>query len=109
MTAFYIALVVGIAVAVVYVTLVLQTFLRLRRSVINGTAGPVSSDAPDTYERQGRNFGWKAGAGVVVSTGLLGLVSLTGNAWYVLPFLGLGSSIAVIIAFLIDKREAPTP
>jgi hypothetical protein len=112
MIAFYIALVAGTAIAIVYITLVLRAFLRLRRSVIDGTAASTASstaeDSAEGYEQQGRNFGWKAGAGVVASTGLLALVSLTSWAWYILPFLGLGSSIAVIAAFLIDRKEAAT-
>jgi hypothetical protein len=108
MIAFYIALAAGIAIAIVYITLVLRTFLRLRRSVIDGTAASNAEGSAEGYEQQGRNFGWKAGAGVVASTGLLTLVSLTGWAWYILPFLGLGSSVAVIAAFLIDGKETAT-
>jgi hypothetical protein len=115
MVAFYIALIIGIAVAAGYLGLVLDAFLRARREFIANAAptGTAASDhdpdRPEVYERQGRNFSWMAGGGVVASTSLLVLASVTPDAWYVLPFLGIGSAIAVIVAFLIDRRTAPRP
>jgi len=125
MIAFYIALTVGSVVAVTYITLVLSAFFRVRRSLAsaqpdladadtsNGAGAQrghtaADGDTPDVYQQQGRNFAWKAGGGVVVSTGLLAAISLTPSAWYILPFLGIGSSLAVITAFLVDRRRERT-
>jgi hypothetical protein len=101
MTIFTIALVAGLAVAVAYVLLAGREFRRLRAEVAAGTA----PDPVDTYDRQGRYFGVKAAAGVVCSTLVLVGVSVTPAAWYLLPFLAIGSSIAVIVAFLVDRRR----
>lgn len=100
MAAFYIALVIGVLVSVAYVTLALEEFARARRW---GTA--PGDDGPEVFERQGRGFSWVAGGGVVVSTSLLVLVSLDGSFWYLLPLLGIGSAVAVAVAFLVDRGE----
>ena len=107
MAAFYIALAIGIVVAIGYLALVFDAFRRSRREFITGVPARDDEDRPEVYERQGRNFSWMAGGGVIVSTTLLVLVSVTPGAWYILPFLGIGSAIAVIVAFLIDRRKAP--
>ena len=111
MIAFYIALVIGIIVAVIYLALVIEEFLRARRQFTASAAGArtqhtaeADPDRPEVYEQQGRNFSWMAGGGVVISTSLLVLVSVNAAVWYVLPFLGIGSAIAVILAFVIDRR-----
>jgi hypothetical protein len=43
---------------------------------------------------------------VVVSTGLLALISVWSPAWYLLPFLSIGSAVAVVLAFLRDRESA---
>ncbi|HEX6519624.1 MAG TPA: hypothetical protein VF070_06345 [Streptosporangiaceae bacterium] len=107
MTAFWIALSIGIVVAATYLALVFDAFGRSRREFAAGTPAQADGDdRPEVYERQGRNFSWMAGGGVIVSTTLLVLVSVAGWTWYILPFLGIGSAVAVILAFLIDRRGA---
>jgi hypothetical protein len=113
MAFFYIALIIGAGVAVIYLWLVIAEFRRVRREFTAGGTGAAlaavrDEDRPEVYERQGRNFSWMAGGGVVISTSLLALASVTASAWYVLPFLAIGSAIAVILAFLVDRREAAT-
>ena len=44
----------------------------------------------------------------MVSTTLLVLISHSGWAWYILPFLSLGSALAVVVAFVVDRDEAET-
>jgi hypothetical protein len=121
MTIFLLALVIGLATAAVYVTLAVQAFLRVRREILAGVDQHAES-APESdrgYRHFGwkaaggvvastlllgyRHFGWKAAGGVVASTLLLVLVSTNGLTWYLLPLLAIGSSIAVIIAFLLDR------
>jgi hypothetical protein len=101
MTIFLLALVIGLATAAVYVTLAVQAFLRVRREILAGVDQHAES-APES-DRGYRHFGWKAAGGVVASTLLLVLVSTNGLTWYLLPLLAIGSSIAVIIAFLLDR------
>jgi hypothetical protein len=101
MTAFVIAAIVGSVVAVAYLTLALRTFLRIRSEVIEGVGDDQGDDA--TYEAQGGGFNWKAGAGVVASVGILSSLALGPGVWYLVPFLAIGSSIAVVVAFLIDE------
>jgi hypothetical protein len=103
MTAYYIAVVVGIATAVVYVTLAGRALLRVRRSVLGGDERPP--DTTDVYEGQAAGFAWKAAGGVIASTLVIVLISLGSAWWYLVPFLAIGSSIAVIVAFLVDPQE----
>ena len=104
MTAFYIALVLGAVIAVAYVVLGHAEFQRARRSY--GAEAETVSD--DDLDEQGRGFTWVALGGVVVSTTLLVLISHTSWAWYILPFLSLGSALAVVTAFVVDREEAET-
>ena len=92
MTAFIIALAVGAVVAAVYVTLAVRDIGRLRTAVAEPAGEVGGSDG----------FTWKAGIGVLASILLLVGISVSPAVWYVLPFLAIGSSVAVILAFLED-------
>jgi hypothetical protein len=102
MTAFYLALVVGVVVTAAYVTLAARAFLRIRTEVLAAQPAAAEAEPDEVYHAQGRGFAWKATAGVVASTLILVAVSRTPGAWYLLPFLAIGSSIAVVVAFLVD-------
>jgi len=101
MTAFYIALGLGGIVAVAYVALGFEEFQRARRRY--GTS--VEEASADDFDAQGRGFTWVALGGVVVSTTLLVLISHTSWAWYILPFLSIGSALAVVVAFVVDRED----
>jgi hypothetical protein len=105
MIAFYIALVLGTAIAAAYLTLGYREFQRTRR-----TYDQIESveDETEVFADQEGKFTWVALGGVVVSTGLLVLASISGQAWYLLPFLSLGTALAVVVAFIVDgeRREA---
>lgn len=90
MTAFVIALAVGAVVTAVYIALAVRDIRRLRAA------------GPDLGGELGGSdgFTWKAGIGVALSVLLLVGISVSPAIWYVLPFLAIGSAIAVIVAFL---------
>lgn len=102
MIAFYIALVLGGLIATAYIALGYAEFQRARQTY--GEA--AESVTGDDLDAQGRGFTWIALGGVVVSTTLLVLISHTSWAWYILPFLSLGSALAVVTAFVVDREEA---
>jgi hypothetical protein len=104
MTAFYVALVIGGIVAIAYIALGFEEFQRARRTY--GTS--VEEASADDLDAQGRGFTWVALGGVVVSTTLLVLISHTSWAWYILPFLSVGSALAVVVAFVVDREDADT-
>jgi hypothetical protein len=105
MIAFWTALVIGVAVAVVYVTLAVQSFARVRRDVLEAAAKGEHDDlAVDTLDDDGV-FTWKALGAVVGSTIVIVLLGVDGVFWYLPPILAVGSSVAVIAAFLIDRRR----
>jgi hypothetical protein len=103
MTAFWIAVVVGAFVAVAYITLAVQAFARVRRDVLRAAA----SGEPDDESGLGDDgvFTWKALGAVVGSTLVIALLGVRGVFWYLPPILAIGSSVAVIAAFLIDRRR----
>ncbi|HKY58496.1 MAG TPA: hypothetical protein VJL80_10685 [Aeromicrobium sp.] len=103
MIAFYIALVLGGVIAAAYIALGYAEFQRARKSY-DQTA--VTSE--EDLDAQGQGFTWIALGGVVASTTLLVLISHTSWAWYILPFLSLGSALAVVAAFVVDREEAET-
>jgi hypothetical protein len=103
MTAFVIAVAVGIVTAVVYVGLAARALLRVRHSVLAGEEAPA--DPPGVYDGQAAGFTWKATGGVIASTLVIVLISAGSGWWYLVPFLAIGSSLAVIVAFLIDPQE----
>jgi hypothetical protein len=96
MTAFVIAVIVGVVVAVVYVAFAGVEIARVR------AGGRSEVEDPSVYEGQGRGFTLKASLGALASVLLLVGVSVAPGFWYVLPFLAIGSSIAVIVAFATD-------
>lgn len=102
MIAFYIALVLGGIIAIAYIALGYAEFQRARQTY--GEAAEAAED--NDLDAQGRGFTWVAIGGVVVSTTLLVLISHTSWAWYILPFLSLGSALAVVTAFVVDREEA---
>lgn len=107
MTAFWIAVVVGAVVAVVYVALGVQAFARVRRDVLAAAAGSHQEEL-DVHTLEGERYGvftWKAAGAVVVSTTVIVLLGVNGLFWYVPAILAIGSSVAVVAAFLIDRRS----
>jgi hypothetical protein len=101
---FFSALIVaGLAVGVAYLLLVADAFARLRQQYVrvpstsNGTPAAGLAAVPD------ERIGWKAAGGVVASTSVLALASVTPYAWYLPPVLAVGSAAAVVVAFLIDR------
>jgi hypothetical protein len=94
---------VGVLTAAVYVALTVRAFLRVRGQALAGDER-VEAEPATAYDGQSRYFACKAVGGVVASTLLLVLVSMSGLSWYLLPFLAIGTSIAVILAFLLDRR-----
>ena len=108
MLAFAVVLGAGIVVAVTYLALAARAFLRVRARALAGeyAAGAGTVVADRVYEDQAAGFNWKAGLGVVASTAVIALISASGGFWYLPPLLAVGSSIAVIAAFLLDPEPS---
>jgi hypothetical protein len=109
MIAFWIAVVIGVVVGIVYVTLGVQAFIRVRRDVLaaasRGDLGAVPVEKADEVHEDAV-FTWKALVAVVASTAVIALLGINSVFWYVPAILAVGSSVAVIAAFLIDRRAA---
>jgi hypothetical protein len=50
---------------------------------------------------------WKTAAGLILSAIVLWLITVSPAVWHVVPFLGLRTSLAVILAFILDKDPVP--
>ena len=108
MIAFWIASVVGVIVGIVYITLGVQAFFRVRKDVLALAASGESADldvaALEANDAAG--FSWKALGAVLVSTSVIALLGVSPVFWYLPPILAIGSAVAVIAAFMIDRRSA---
>lgn len=106
MVAFVIALIVGLGVAAAYVALATDSFRDVRRKTIAAAASgePLTDPHDDSvYAEQGGDFAWKASLGVIASIVLLVLIGVDPVFWYVLPFLSIGTAMAVVVAFVVDR------
>lgn len=107
MIAFWLALVVGVVIAVVYFALGVQAFLRVRKEVLALAAAGETSELDVTAldNEEGSTFTWKALGAVIASTTVIVLLGVNSLFWYIPPILAIGSAVAVIAAFLIDRRS----
>lgn len=108
MIAFWIAVVVGTVVAVAYFTLGVQAFLRVRRDILASAESPDAAVELDTtgLDDDGRTFTWKALGAVIASTAVIVLIGVNSIFWYLPAVLAIGSAVAVVSAFIIDRRSA---
>ncbi|MBJ7387283.1 MAG: hypothetical protein JHC55_22650 [Mycolicibacterium sp.] len=107
MIAFWLAVVVGMVVAVAYVALGVQAFFRVRRDVLALAASGETPELDETAldDADANTFTWKALGAVVVSTTVIVLLGVNSLFWYLPPILAIGSAVAVVAAFVIDRRS----
>jgi uncharacterized ion transporter superfamily protein YfcC len=107
MIGFWLALVVGVVIAVVYFALGVQAFLRVRKEVLALAAAGETSELDVTAldNEESTTFTWKALGAVIASTTVIVLLGVNSLFWYIPPILAIGSAVAVIAAFLIDRRS----
>jgi uncharacterized membrane protein len=106
MTVAYSALILGLIVAIAYLIVIYRGFgISKAEMAAHGGAqlGEVVLVDDRVFKEQEVGVIWKASAGLVLSVIVLWLISASAAAWYAVPFLGLGTSVAVIVAFLLDK------
>jgi hypothetical protein len=109
MIAFWIAVIVGVVIAVAYLWLGVEAFLRVRRDVLALAASGQSADLDvGGLDDDGRTFTWKAIGAVVASSAVIALLGVSGLFWYVPVILAIGSAVAVVSAFVIDRRSSAT-
>jgi hypothetical protein len=106
MIAFWIAVVVGVVVAGVYITLGVQAFFRVRRDVLALAASDEPDDLSTDEIGDAGTFTWKALAAVAASTTVIALLGVNSIFWYIPAILAIGSAVAVASAFMIDRRSA---
>ncbi|MFV1362726.1 hypothetical protein AAHH97_04575 [Mycolicibacterium elephantis] len=107
MVIFYIGAVIGIALAVTYLTVATRSFLRIRRELLDSNQ-LILADAYGAESAEDVSivpgFGWKASVAVATSFIVLVIASYSGLFWYVLALSGLGTAAAVIVAFVLELR-----
>jgi hypothetical protein len=112
MIAVIIALVLGAIVSVAYVWSLVGGVAQARREMsVHGGAdlGEAQRIDQGVLERQEVGLFWKSAAGVGLSILAIALIAVHPALWYVLPFLSLGTALAVVAAFAIDRVPAATP
>jgi hypothetical protein len=106
MSVAYIALVAGIVVSIAYLLVTYRGFGKSKAEMAafgGAQLGEVRLVDDRIFKEQEGGIAWKAAAGLILSGIILWLVSVSASVWYVVPFLGLGTSLAVILAFILDK------
>jgi hypothetical protein len=107
MIAFWTAVVIGIGVGAAYLTLGVQAFFQVRRDALaQAESGGVVEIDTTGLEDHNRSFTWKAAAAVVASTTVIVLLGVSPTFWYLPAILAIGSAIAVVTAFVIDRSAA---
>lgn len=101
MLAFWIAVALGAVVSIAYLTLAWRSFKSVRGRVLAGIAEETPGDK--VFDDQKQGFNWKASGGVLASIAVISGLALGGGWWYLVPFLAIGSAIAVVVAFLYDE------
>ena len=112
MTAAYIALIAGIVVGVVYVIAVWRGLISAKREMTkHGGAqiGEIQDVKEQVFAEQEAGVLLKSLAGVVLSTVALVLLIASPVFWYLVPFLSIGTAVAVIVAFAVEARAELTP
>jgi len=110
MTAAYISLIVGIVVAIVYVVAVWRGLINAKREMArHGGAqiGEIQDVKEQVFTQQEPGALLKSAAGIVLSTVALVLLIWSPVFWYLVPFLSIGTAVAVIVAFIVEARGEP--
>jgi hypothetical protein len=106
MSVAYVALVAGIVVTIAYLVVIYRGFGKSKAEMAafgGAELGQVHLVDDRIFKDQESGIVWKAAAGLILSGIVLWLVSVSASVWYAVPFLGLGTSLAVIVAFILDK------
>ncbi|MGE0256267.1 MAG: hypothetical protein AB7N54_12095 [Alphaproteobacteria bacterium] len=108
----HIAAIAGAVLAVAYLVMVYRGFGKSKAEMAaygGGQLGQVDLVEDHVFDSQESGLMWKAGIGLVLSAVVLWLITLDASVWYAVPFLALGTSFAVILAFLFDRDPEPVP
>ncbi len=106
----YFALIAGVIVTIAYLLVIYRGFGRSKAEMAaygGAQLGEVNLVADHVFKEQEVGILSKAAAGLILSGIVLWLVSVSASIWYAVPFLGLGTALAVIVAFILDKDPAP--
>jgi hypothetical protein len=108
MSVAYVALVAGIVVTIAYLVVIYRGFGKSKAEMAafgGAKLGQVDLVDDRIFKDQESGIVLKAAAGLILSGIILWLVSVNASVWYAVPFLGLGTSLAVILAFILDKDD----
>jgi hypothetical protein len=111
MSVAYLALGAGIVVAITYLAVIYRGFGKSKGEMAaygGAQLGEVTLTDDRVFKEQEIGIIWKSAAGLILSGVILWLISVKANIWYAVPFLGLGTSLAVILAFILDKDDVLT-
>jgi hypothetical protein len=110
MSVAYFALGAGIVVAIAYLAVIYRGFGKSKAEMATyggAQLGEITLTEDRVFKDQEIGIIWKSAAGLILSGVILWLISINADFWYVVPFLGLGTSLAVILAFILDSEDAP--
>jgi uncharacterized protein (DUF2062 family) len=97
-----VASILSIIVSLIYLGYAWISFLHVR----NDRKEEQSSISPESSEWELESwFSWKAFISIILSSVVLFFVGKSAEFWSFVPFIAIGTAIAVIFAFAIDLRK----
>ena len=100
-----------LVVAIAYLTVIYRGFGKSKAEMAaygGAQLGEVTLTDDQVFKEQEVGIIWKSALGLILSGAILWLITVNANIWYAVPFLGLGTSLAVILAFILDKDDVLT-
>jgi hypothetical protein len=112
MIAAYISLIAGAVVSLAYLIAVWRGLISAKQEMARyggAQIGEIKAVDDQVFRAQESGILWKSVAGVVLSTAALVVLILSPSFWYLVPFLGIGTAVAVIAAFAVESRSDRAP
>jgi hypothetical protein len=109
MTYVVVASIIAVIVSLIYLGSVWRAFRevsRARRTPHPGGKSAHPAEAGVSALENESWFSWKLLISIILSTAVLIIAGQSASFWNLIPFIAIGSAIAIIVAFSIDSRQA---
>jgi hypothetical protein len=98
-----VGIVISVIVSVLYIGSIWSAFRRVKEESQQSLRKETASEELSQLEQE-RVFSWKALASIVLSSLILFLIGKYPIVWNLVPFITIGTSVAIIAAFALEFR-----